>query len=69
MAVTSDELLTKTFTVAVNDSYLRLIRELTIRDERLNRSKIIRDALIEKADRDLPSNWREIVGFEDGEAA
>ena len=48
----------------------RLVDELAINARTLNRSELVRRALIEKADRDLPTNWREAMGFtEAGEAA
>jgi hypothetical protein len=48
----------------------RLVDELALNARTLNRSALVRMALIEKADRDLPANWREQLGFtESGEAA
>lgn len=48
----------------------RLVDELAITARTLNRSELVRRALIEKADRDLPADWRAALGFtEKGEAA
>ena len=48
----------------------RLVDELAITARTLNRSALVRAALIEKADRDLPAGWRDQLGFtEAGEAA
>lgn len=58
-----------TFAFNGGPAWERLITELAINVRRLNRSQIMRDALIEKADRDLPANWREIVKFDEENAA
>ena len=58
-----------TFAFSGGPEWMRLINELTLRAGEFNRSKIMREALTEKADRELPSNWRQLIGIEDGEAA
>ena len=55
--------------VVVSPAIRRLIAELMAARRQFNRSQLIRDAMTEMADRDLPANWREIVGFTEGEAA
>ena len=57
------------FGVSVRPPIERLIDELRVTSRQFTRSKLITEALIEKADRDLPANWRETVGFEDESAA
>lgn len=52
------------FRVSASSAYTRLIEELAVASRQLNRSKIVRDALVEKADRELAANWREVVGLE-----
>ena len=48
----------------------RLVDELAVTARTLNRSALVRSALIEKADRDLETGWRDRLGFtEAGEAA
>jgi metal-responsive CopG/Arc/MetJ family transcriptional regulator len=59
-----------TFGISVSPPVLRAIEEMLIARREFSRSKLIVDAIVEKADRDLPANWRETVGMaEDGEAA
>ena len=57
------------FTVSLGAPIMRLLEELAIVTRTLNRSELMRAALVEKADRDLPGNWREAVGFDETEAA
>ena len=47
----------------------RLVDELALTARTLNRSDLVRRALIEKADRDLPADWRQQLGFEDEQVA
>ena len=58
----------RAYTFTGNEPIRRLVTELAFHHRQLNLSEIVRLALIEKADRDLPANWREQVGFEDSAA-
>jgi hypothetical protein len=48
---------------------IRLVDELVFTLRIFNRSKVMRVALIELADRELPKDWRERLGWEDESAA
>lgn len=62
-------MLTETITVAVNPAFIRLFTELAKQTTHLSRSRVIREAVIEKADRELAPNWREELGFDVEESA
>ena len=55
--------------VVISGAIQRTIAELMANRREFNRSKLMRDAVIEMADRDLPKNWRETVGYETEESA
>lgn len=58
------------FGFSAGPEYQRLIDALAIATQKLNRSLVVRIALIDMADRLLASDWREELRFEqDGEAA
>jgi predicted transcriptional regulator len=58
-----------TFSVASSPAINRLIDELAATLRERNRSEIVRTALIEKADRELPATWRQTVGMDEESAA
>jgi metal-responsive CopG/Arc/MetJ family transcriptional regulator len=58
-----------TFNVSISQSFARLIDELAAEKRERNRSALVRMALIDMADRDLPKDWRERIGWEEGDAA
>jgi hypothetical protein len=64
---TADKRVT-TFTFSGDERIHELIRVLTLQSQQTNRSKVVREALYEKADRVLPADWRKRLGIE-GEAA
>jgi hypothetical protein len=47
----------------------RLVDELAVATRTLNRSELVRTALIEKADRDLPAGWRDRLDFSEKASA
>lgn len=51
-------------TISVNPELMRAVAEMTLNAREFSRSKIVREAIIEKADRDLPANWRDMVNEE-----
>ena len=54
----------------VTSTIRRVLDELTHNQRAFNRSLIVRQAILEKADRELPAGWREALGVDDeGEAA
>ena len=57
------------FGIYVPAPVFRAIEELQLAGRQFSRSALIVDAIIEKADRDLPKNWRETVGYETEESA
>jgi metal-responsive CopG/Arc/MetJ family transcriptional regulator len=58
-----------TFGISVTAPIQRAIEEMLIAKREFSRSKLIVDAIVEKADRDLPANWRETVGMAEDEDA
>ncbi len=54
-----------TFNVSSTPAIDRLLEELAVTLREFNRSKIVRDALIELADRVLPNAWRDNLQFVD----
>jgi Arc/MetJ-type ribon-helix-helix transcriptional regulator len=58
-----------TFNIAVTQTFARLIDELAAEKRERNRSKLVRTALLEMADRELPKDWRERLGWTDEDAA
>jgi hypothetical protein len=58
-----------TFCVAITPAYDRLIKELSAAMGEMNRSEIVRIALVLLGDRSLSSDWRLVVGLEEEESA
>ena len=56
-------------TFSGDEDWNRLVTQLTLNGGRLNKSETIRQALIEKADRELGNDWRERLGLTNVEAA
>ena len=54
-----------TFGISVTPAVQRAIEELLLTRRTFSRSALIVDAIVEKAERELPANWRETVGMED----
>lgn len=55
--------------LAASPEIRRTLDALTLHRRLFNRSLIVREAIIEKADRELPAGWREEVGIKDEDAA
>lgn len=58
-----------TFGVSVTPAQLRAIEELMLLRREFSRSRLMVEATLEVAERELPGGWRKAAGIEDGEAA
>lgn len=54
-----------TFGISVTPAIQRAIEEMLLARREFSRSKLIVDAIVEKAERELPANWREVVGMKE----
>ena len=57
-----------TFGISVTPAQLRVIQELMLINREFSRSKLLVDAMLEKADRELPETWRADFGVEEAAA-
>lgn len=58
-----------TFTVSSTPAIDRLVEELAVTTRELNRSNVVRLALIAMGDCKLPKDWRKRLGFDEEESA
>lgn len=54
---------------SISPAIKRTLDELAATRREFNRSRLVRTAIVEMADRVLPSNWRETVGLDESDEA